>query len=67
MKKIEKGGACSMHGRQEAHTGVCEGKNHLEDVGVDGMVILKWPLKKWDKGAWAGLIWLRIETGGRRL
>jgi len=27
------------------------------------MIILKWVSKKWD-GAWTGLIWLRIWTGG---
>jgi hypothetical protein len=39
-----------------------EGKNHLKDQGVDG-IILKWIFKKWD-GAWTGLIRLRIGTGG---
>jgi hypothetical protein len=41
--------------------GRAEGKNHLEDPGVDGMIILKW-IKTWD-GARAGLIWLSIGTG----
>ena len=34
--------------------------NHLEHLGVDGRIRLKWILKKWDGEAWFGLIWLRI-------
>jgi hypothetical protein len=34
----------------------------LGDPGVDGRIMLKWILK-WD-GAWTGLSWLRIGTGG---
>jgi len=25
---------------------------------------IKMDLKKWDAGAWIGLVWLRIRTGG---
>jgi hypothetical protein len=37
--------------------------NHLGDPGVDGRIILKLIFKNWD-GAWTGLSWLRIGTGG---
>jgi hypothetical protein len=30
---------------------------------LHGRIILKWIYKKWD-GAWTGLSWLRIGTGG---
>ena len=38
----------------------------MENTGVDGRIILRWIFGKWDggRGAWIGLIWLRIGTGG---
>jgi hypothetical protein len=39
-----------------------EGKNHLEDPDVDGKIILRWIFRKWDVGAWTGLIWLGGST-----
>ena len=48
-------------------TGGPEGKYHLEDLIVDGTIILQTVFKKWDEEAWTGLIWHRIGTGGGRL
>jgi hypothetical protein len=42
-------------------------RDHLEDRGIDGSVLLKWILRKWDEEAWSGFIWLRIVTGGKHL
>jgi hypothetical protein len=39
-------------------------RDHFEDPVVDGILILRWIIKKWDGGALTGLIWLRIGTGG---
>ena len=39
----------------------------MEDTGVDGMIILRRISRKWDVGAWTGLFWLRIGTGGGNL
>jgi hypothetical protein len=48
--------------------GKSERKNHLEDPGIDGKIILRWIFRKWDVGGqWTGLIWLRIGRGGDHL
>jgi hypothetical protein len=40
---------------------------HLEDIEIDGMIILRWILSKWDEEAWNGLVWLeRWTSGGRK-
>jgi len=39
-------------------------RDHLEDLGLDGKIILKCILKTWDGKSWTGLIWLRIGIGG---
>jgi hypothetical protein len=42
-------------------------RDHLADPGVDEGIILRRVFRKWDVGVWAGLSWLRIETGSRHL
>jgi hypothetical protein len=36
--------------------GKLEGKNHLEDLGLDERIILKWTLKKWNVSVLTALI-----------
>jgi hypothetical protein len=43
------------------------GRDHLEDPGVDGRLILRWIFRKWDVRGWAGAIWIRIGKGGGHL
>jgi hypothetical protein len=60
------GRKCSTYGR-EVHTGLywenLRVGDQLEDPDVDGRIILNWIIEKLDGGG-AGLIWLRIGTGG---
>jgi hypothetical protein len=58
-----------MGKRRDAYralVGKPEGRNHLEDPGVDGR-ILKWTCERLDGGVWTGSISLRIGTGGELL
>jgi hypothetical protein len=54
--------------REDVNTGFLWGslmeRNHLENLGVDPRIILKWIFNKWDGKARIGLTWLRIGTGG---
>jgi hypothetical protein len=59
------GAACSTQRRDENSykilVGKSERKNHSEDLGVDGRIILEWILQKQSGKVWTGLIWLRIK------
>jgi hypothetical protein len=39
-------------------------RDHLDDLDVEGRMMLKWILRKWDEEAWTRLLWIRIRTGG---
>jgi len=58
-------------GRREVHTGFWWGnlreRDYLENLGTDSSIILMWIFRKWNRGAWTGLIWLRTGRDGRLL
>jgi hypothetical protein len=66
------GGACSTYGGEERCIqgfwwGNLRQRDNLEDPDVDGKIILRWIFRKWDVGAWIGLIYLKIGTDGGHL
>jgi hypothetical protein len=52
--KVEMGRPRSTYGRPEMHTEFWRGdlriKDYLENLSVDGWIMLKWIFKKWDGG-----------------
>jgi hypothetical protein len=68
IKKNAMGGACCRYWGEERSMHDFDGKrDNLEDICVDGSIILKWALKKWGGTSWTELIWLRIGTVSGRL
>ena len=64
-------GHVARMGRGDVYIGFSWGnlseRDHLEDPGVDGRVILRWIFRKWDVEKWTGSSWLRIGTGSGHL
>jgi len=64
-------GHVARMGRGEAYTGFWWGNlresDHLGHLGVDGRIILRWILRKWDVVVWTGSSWFRIGTVGGHL
>ena len=56
-----------MRGARHVHTEFCledlMKRNNLEDLGIDGRIILKRIFNTWGGEAWPGLLRLRIGTG----
>jgi hypothetical protein len=44
-----------------------KGRDHLEDLGVDGKTTLQWILEEQDRKVWNGFIYLRKGSSGRLL
>jgi len=42
-------------------------RDHSEELGVDGSVLLEWILGKQYEKTWTGVIWLRIGTNSHLL
>jgi hypothetical protein len=41
-----------------------KGRDHSEDLSIDGNVMLKWIFGKQGERMWIGFIWLRIGASG---
>jgi len=50
------------------YTGLCWGnireRDHLEDSGVDGRIILRWIFRKWNGGSMDWIDVAQVRTGG---
>ena len=42
-------------------------RDHFGDTDIDGRIVLRWIIWKWDEGVWTGLSWFRVGTGDGHL
>jgi hypothetical protein len=66
--KIKMGRLVACMRRGEVHIGFWWGnmreRDHLEDSGIDGRVILNWIFKKWmEGGGWGSVYWIDVAQG----
>jgi hypothetical protein len=67
-RRIGWAGHVACIGRREVNTrfewGNLRERNHFEDSGIDGWIILRWIFRKWDVGAWTGSScpWARVNV-----
>jgi hypothetical protein len=64
---MSKEGLLIFKNHQSIWWGNLRERDHLEDPGLDGRIIVRWTFRKWDVGARTGSIWFRIKTGGEHL
>jgi hypothetical protein len=70
-RRMRWAGHVARVGEREMYAGFWWGnlkeREHLEDPGLDGRIILRVIFRKWDMRIWTESSWLRISTGGGHL
>jgi hypothetical protein len=57
------GGACNnFWGEKRFWWGHPRERNHFEDLGVEGKIILKWTFKKWNVTGWGREVEVSQDT-----
>jgi hypothetical protein len=60
------GETCTTHGGDDTRfwLGNLKGRDHSEDLGIDGKIILEWIIERWGQKLSTALIWFRIGASG---